>query len=69
MTAWNIQPAPMDIVSELRAAARLYNCATFSTAADELEGLRTMADRFRQTSPEEYGGFLADYAIRHRVQI
>ena len=69
MTAWNIQPAPRDIVSELRAASRLYKSATFSAAADELERLRAMADRFRQTSPEEYGRFLADYAIRHRVQI
>ena len=63
MTEWKSQPAPVDTVSELRAASRLYNSPTFADAADELERLRALADHFRAVAQAEYAGFLADYAI------
>jgi hypothetical protein len=62
MTEWDKRP-PIDSVSELRAASRMYKNQTFADAADELERLRAMADRFRDVAQDEYAGFLADYAI------
>ncbi len=54
MTEWKSQPAPVDTVSELRAASRLYNSPTFADAADELERLRPLADHFRAVAQAEY---------------
>jgi hypothetical protein len=66
MTKWTTKPAPVDVIAELRAASRLYNSKTFAVAANEIERLRAMADRFKSAAPDEYAGFLADYVLARR---